>query len=109
MVGPYVYILLGIAAVVGVIVAIFYSLVLRRGRALGTHGVVQRSRLTCPKCHQPFDYDWIPGASLRSVRLGKGRYMACPLCHQWSYMNIYDTMVARTNPPDPSVVTIGPR
>lgn len=41
-------------------------------------------RLTCPKCGQPFDYDYIPGASTSAIRLGGSRYMACPLCGKFS-------------------------
>jgi hypothetical protein len=81
-------------ACVAIAVAV-WAIVLRRGRLLGTKGFMQRSRLTCPKCHQPFDYDWVPGASLTSVRLGLSRYMACPLCHKWSVFNVYDSLVAR--------------
>ncbi|HEV2448975.1 MAG TPA: hypothetical protein VGU43_01020, partial [Thermoplasmata archaeon] len=90
-----------IASVVAVFAISWFAYVYLRGRRLGTHGLVQRSHLRCPKCQQEFDYDWVPGASFTSVRLGKGRYMACPLCHQRSYFYIYDTMVARTMPPDP--------
>ncbi|MCI4340933.1 MAG: hypothetical protein L3K11_00935 [Thermoplasmata archaeon] len=109
MVGAYGFIAVGIIAAVVIVLALYLSLVLRRGRRLGTQGFVQRSRLTCPKCRQPFDYDWVPGVAFTAVRLGKGRYMACPLCHRWSYMNIYDTMVARTDSLDPIVGTVGPR
>ncbi len=85
-----------VAAVVLVLIAIvIWAILVLRGRALGTPGVVQRSRLTCPKCGGTFDYDWVPGASLTAVRLGTGRYMACPLCHKWSYFDIYSTMVER--------------
>jgi hypothetical protein len=109
MVGDGLYIAIGIIAVVASFLVIWFSWVVRRGHAVGTKGLVQRSRLTCPKCSQPFNYDWVPGVSLRAVRLGKGRYMTCPLCHQWSYFDIYDTMVARTDRRDPDLVTVGPR
>ena len=51
------------------------------------------SRLTCPKCGQSFDYDWVPLASFSAVRLGTSRYLECPLCHKWSTFNIWDTRV----------------
>lgn len=102
--------MLGIlASVVAIFAVSWFAYVYLRGRRLGTRGYVQRSHLTCPKCRREFDYDWVPGASFTSVRLVKGRYMACPLCHRWSYFDICAAMVARTLPPDPSVVTVGPR
>ena len=81
-------------AIVGVAV-VLYSLILARGRQVGTKGIVQRSHLRCPKCQQEFDYDWVPGASFTAVRLGPARYMACPLCHHWSTFDLYGNMVAR--------------
>ena len=85
-----------VAAIIVVVAIVYFSLVLRRGRALGTRGLVQRSRLACPKCHGAFDYDWVPGASISAVRLGTSRYMACPLCGKWSVFDVYDTMVGRS-------------
>jgi hypothetical protein len=41
-----------------------------------------RAHLTCPKCDQEFDYDFIPGAAIRAIRLAGRHYMACPLCHR---------------------------
>ncbi len=84
-----------VAGILVLIAVVVWAIILRRGRSLGTRGVVQRSRLTCPKCHRVFDYDWIPGASFTAVRLGTGRYMACPLCGRWSYFDLYGTLVAR--------------
>jgi hypothetical protein len=51
------------------------------------------SRLACPKCHQSFEYRWVPLASFSAVRLGKSRYLECPLCHEWSTYNVWDTRV----------------
>ena len=84
-----------IAAIVIAVVVVVYWLALRRGRQLGTRGLVQRSRLTCPKCQETFDYDFVPGASFTAFRLGTARYMRCPLCHRWSTFEIYDTMIRR--------------
>ena len=65
-------------------------------------GVVQRSRLACPKCGKVFDFEWVPLTSFTALRLGKGRrYMACPLCHRWSTFNIWKTRI----PEAPSTVT----
>jgi hypothetical protein len=85
----------GVAAVVAIFVAM-YALGLYRSRQKGTHGYVQHSRLVCPKCHGTFDYDWIPGGALTAVRLGRARYMACPICRKWSTFNVWD---APTPPP----------
>lgn len=95
MPGAIFWIAAGAGVAVVVVAVIFYTLILRRGRGLGTPGLVQRSRLTCPECHREFDYDWVPGGSFTAVRLGTGRYMACPLCQKWSYFNIYNTMITR--------------
>jgi len=51
------------------------------------------SRLTCPRCGRPFDYQWVPLASFSAVRLGTSRYLQCPVCHEWSTFNIWDTRV----------------
>ena len=87
---------LGVAVGLVLILVIFYILVLRRGRRLGTRGIIQRSRLRCPKCGREFDFDYFPGGSFTALRLGRSRYMSCPLCHQWSAFNLHDTMIART-------------
>lgn len=91
--------IVGITAVAIVCVGVFlyyFSKTVVKGRSAGTPGIVQRSRLICPKCGQQFDYDWVPGGSLTAVRLGPNRYMACPLCHKWSVFPILDTIVERT-------------
>ena len=49
------------------------------------------SVLTCPKCQKTFDHDWVPAMSFSALRLGRSRYMQCPLCHEWSTFNIWDT------------------
>ena len=58
------------------------------------------STLTCPKCQKTFDYDWVPMMAFNAVRLGKDRYMQCPLCHEWSTFNIWDTRKETTATPD---------
>ncbi len=97
MAGP----LLGIgitAAVLVVLVLLLYWVASRRNARTGQRGFVQRSRLTCPKCQQTFDYEWVPGAALTAVRLGSSRYMACPVCHRWSTFDISHAPV----PPGPA-------
>ena len=67
------------------------------GAALIAYVFVLRSRfrytssLSCPKCQKPFNYDWIPGVSFNSLKLGKGKSLECPRCHEWSTFNILDT------------------
>lgn len=52
-----------------------------------------KSKLKCPKCDHEFVYEWIPGASLTSIRIGKSRYMKCPNCHKRSLFNVWDTRI----------------
>lgn len=80
---------IAVLAIVAVLV-VLYLVGALRNRRTGSRGIVQRSRLTCPKCQRVFDYEWVPGAALTAVRLGKYRYMACPFCHRWANFNIYD-------------------
>ena len=78
---------------------------LARGRsraALGTHGVVRENTLTCPKCNGQFNYQFAPGASFTSLRLGRSRYMKCPLCGKWSVVKIVSKPVM---PPDQAAPT----
>ena len=54
------------------------------------------SLLACPNCNRTFDYEWVPLASFSAVRLGKERYLQCPLCQEWSTFNMRDAR--RTSP-----------
>ncbi|HEV2316548.1 MAG TPA: hypothetical protein VGV89_03110 [Thermoplasmata archaeon] len=81
------------AAVLVVLAAMLYWISAVRNKRTGARGFVQRSRLICPKCHQTFDYEWVPGVALTAVRLGRVRYMACPLCHRWSNFDVFDAPV----------------
>lgn len=93
---------IGIAIGVGaiVVVIVLYALLTRRlNHRSGRRGIVQKSRLTCPKCGRTFDYEWVPGAAMTAVRLGNERYLACPLCHHWSTFNIVDTVIPEPSPP----------
>jgi hypothetical protein len=91
--------ILGVGTIVAVVL-IYAWITHRLNRRSGGRGVVQRSRLDCPKCGRTFDYEWIPGAALTAVRLGRNRYMACPLCRRWSTFIVTDTLIA---PPSPLV------
>ena len=71
------------------IFVVIYLLGRYRSAKHGGRGFVQRSRLTCPKCHGTFDYTWVPGGALTAVRLGPSRYMRCPICHRWSVFNVW--------------------
>ncbi|MEA2053263.1 MAG: hypothetical protein U9O90_10700 [Euryarchaeota archaeon] len=53
-----------------------------------------KSKLKCPKCGYEFEYKWIPGASVTSIKLGKKRYMRCPECRKFSLFNIVDTKIS---------------
>ena len=86
--------------VIVVVVVLLWAISHRLNRKTGNTGFAKRSRLTCPKCGQTFDYEWVPGAALTAVRLGSSRYMACPLCHKRSTFNIYDTLVPGSAPTD---------
>jgi hypothetical protein len=85
MVGLLGWIVIAVAVViVGLLVAWYATWILRTKRRTGSAGIVQRIRLTCPKCGGTFDYDFVPGAAVTAIRLGSSRYMSCPICHKWS-------------------------
>ncbi len=56
-------------------------------------GLVWKSALKCPKCGKEFVFEYVPGASFTAFRLGRSRYMACPICHRWSVFNLHDTRI----------------
>jgi DNA-directed RNA polymerase subunit RPC12/RpoP len=82
--------LIGVPVAVIVIAGIVYTVLPR----FGPH---YTSRLTCSKCGKQFDYNWLPGGSFTAVRLGKERYMRCPLCHEWSTFDIWSTRIHGTD------------
>lgn len=99
MVGVIAAVGIGVAVVVLLLLVLFYYLQAKRNAGLGSPGIASRVRLTCPKCQRTFDFDYIPGASVTALRLGTGRYMACPLCHKFSVFEFRGHQVARTEPP----------
>jgi hypothetical protein len=40
------------------------------------------SIVECPHCHYKFNYEFIPGASIYSIRLGTQRLFRCPHCKE---------------------------
>lgn len=90
------YVTIGVAIVLVALLVLYYWRAYRRNRLLGSPGIVSRARLVCPRCHQTFDYDFVPGAAVTAIRLGKSRYMACPLCHRWSTFDLSTTRVPVT-------------
>jgi len=52
----------------------------RRGYRFGANTLVR-----CKSGHL-FTTIWIPGISLKSVRLGWFRWQRCPLCEHWSFV-----------------------
>ncbi len=40
------------------------------------------SIVACPHCHYKFNYEFIPGASIYSIRLGTQRIFKCPHCKE---------------------------
>jgi hypothetical protein len=43
---------------------------------------VTTSIVECPHCHYRFNYEFIPGGSFYSIRLGKQRLFKCPHCKE---------------------------
>jgi hypothetical protein len=95
-VNPVALIAIAVAVALVVLLVVFYLRVYLRNHALGTPGLVSRVRLVCPKCHQTFDYDFIPGAAVTAIRLGTARFMACPLCHKWSTFDMVSNRLPAT-------------
>jgi predicted RNA-binding Zn-ribbon protein involved in translation (DUF1610 family) len=55
--------------------------------------IIQVAHLKCKKCGVEFDYAYLPGGSLTSIRLWNSRFMRCPNCKKWSIFNIWNTRV----------------
>ena len=54
--------------------------------------IVIKTKVTCPKCGQTFDYEFVPGGSFSAIRLGKYRYMKCRKCGKWELFNITENL-----------------
>ncbi|MGO8827170.1 MAG: hypothetical protein ACLQU9_18285 [Acidimicrobiales bacterium] len=77
--GAIVALAIAIAVVVVVLVAVGGS---KWGRRRGYSGVGGDTIARCSRGHL-FTTLWIPGASLKAVRLGFKRYQRCPVCRKW--------------------------
>ncbi len=93
--------LVSVPVVIVVVLVLVYAWTRKLNRRSGRTGVVERSRLHCPKCGKTFDYEWVPLAAATAVRLGSSRYMACPLCHHWSTFNVAGAVIPEPTPPAP--------
>jgi len=47
-----------------------------------------RTKVKCPKCKKTFEYVFIPGGSLTSMRLGRYRYMKCRRCGKFATFDL---------------------
>ena len=97
-------VVVSLAIVVAAVVSYLTWAVLANRRR-GIRGLVRTVHLACPKCRASYDYDFVPGASITSLRLGRSRYMACPFCHKWSVFRVSETTRA---PFPPSEARSGP-
>jgi hypothetical protein len=77
------WVIIVIAVVVGagivIVVAVTGS---RAGHSRGYSGMGGETVVRCSKGHL-FMTVWIPGSSLKAVRLGYKRYQRCPVCEKW--------------------------
>ena len=53
------------------------------------------SRLTCPICQRGFNFHWVPGATLTSLRYGNRRRLKCPYCGQVNHFDIASTRISQ--------------
>ena len=54
----------------------------KAGRSRGYSGMGGETIVRCSQGHL-FTTLWVPGASLKAVRLGFKRYQRCPVCKKW--------------------------
>ena len=75
-----------LVALVVALVVVFVVLVAvvgaRAGRRRGYSGMGGDTIARCSHGHL-FATLWVPGASLKAVRLGYTRYQRCPVCKKW--------------------------
>jgi len=62
---------------------------------LPRYGPHYTSRLICPSCKKAFNFHWVPGATLTSLRYGNRRRLKCPYCRQVNTFDIATTRVSR--------------
>jgi hypothetical protein len=68
-----------IGAGIVVVIAVAGS---RAGQRRGYSGMGGETVVRCNRGHL-FTTVWIPGSSLKAVRLGYRRYQRCPVCGKW--------------------------
>jgi phage FluMu protein Com len=54
------------------------------------------SKLFCPICKRGFNFHWVPGATLTSLRYGNRRRLKCPYCGQVNTFDIASTRVSKS-------------
>jgi len=67
--------------IVVVVIALAIGTAVARRR--GYSGIGGDTVVRCSKGHL-FTTIWLPGASLKSIRLGMSRYQHCPVGHHWA-------------------------
>jgi len=60
---------------------------------LPRYGPHYTSKLICPECRKAFNFHWVPGATLTSLRYGNRRRLKCPYCGQVNTFEIAKTRV----------------
>jgi hypothetical protein len=75
-----------IVAIVIVFAVVFVYFISRAGAAAGRKrgysGMGGQTIVRCSRGHL-FTTLWIPGSSVKAVRLGFKRYQRCPVCKKW--------------------------
>jgi len=67
----------------GVVFVVLVAVVgARAGRGRGYSGMGGNTVVRCSQGHL-FTTLWIPGSSLKAVRLGYKRFLRCPVCEKW--------------------------
>ena len=61
---------------------------------LPRYGPHYTSRLFCPGCRKVFNFHWVPGATLTSLRYGNRRRLRCPYCSEVNTFDIASTRVS---------------
>ncbi|XHH08837.1 MAG: hypothetical protein ACFCUE_14910 [Candidatus Bathyarchaeia archaeon] len=74
----------------GVVIGFFLLFIL-----LPRYGPHYKSRLVCPNCRKVFNFHWIPGATLTSLRFGNRRRLKCPYCNTVNTFDIVSTRVSQ--------------